>query len=148
VGKARVVVNKHGHFENNKALKNHPKESAHDSHQEREKSMTGSIDNDQEMRQHRADNYPPFFCVDPMLPPGIDGWNVQESNDPELDRITGELYADIAVRYAREQGNSGAIGFILATIIHKASTGRLVPGQIERGFFDRIAQIAYCGSMN
>jgi hypothetical protein len=75
-------------------------------------------------------------------------WGVpDELNDPELDRITGELYADIAVRYA-EQGNSGAIGFIHATIIHKASTGRLVPGQIERWFFDRIAQIAYCGSMN
>lgn len=79
----------------------------------------------------------------------IDGWKpAQPIGDAALDFMTGELYADIAVKHARHVKDQKFIGFVLAAIYFKTTRGIIQMGDIEQGFLDRLARFAYAGSMN
>lgn len=86
---------------------------------------------------------PGFISVNPL-----DGWRVEPFGDWDIDVAYGEGCADAIVRYAREIKQPQIISFVLWAIIRKAQVGAIVPAAIENGFFNRLAQLAYCGSMN
>ena len=60
----------------------------------------------------------------------------------------GELYADIAVDYARQINQSAFLLTIIVTIQGKLLRGELKLGPTELGFYDRLSRLAYVGSMN
>jgi hypothetical protein len=79
----------------------------------------------------------------------IDGWKPGEpSGDVVLDTLRGEIYADIAVRHARQIKNPAFIGMVLATIYFKTTRGLIKMGETEQGFLNRLARLAYVGSLN
>jgi hypothetical protein len=96
----------------------------------------------------------PLFCR-PVLKDGdasraawIDGWTVEPTGDFVADMTTGRQYAELAVAYARSKADPGFIEFVLSAMNIKTLIAEINPGGIEYGFFSRIAQIAYCGSIN
>jgi hypothetical protein len=92
----------------------------------------------------------PIMCPDdPETVTALDGWSVHPSGDEESDRATGELFAELAVKYARANDAPSFVSFVLATIQWKARDGLLMgDGMIEHGFYDRIARLACAGALN
>jgi hypothetical protein len=79
----------------------------------------------------------------------FDGWKPPEPvGDEEFDRILGELFADVAVRYAREIKDPAFIGMVMAAIYFKTARGLIKMGPTEQGFLFRIARLSYVGSLN
>jgi hypothetical protein len=79
----------------------------------------------------------------------IDGWKPGElTGDFELDFLKGELYADIAVRYARQIKDPAFVGMVMAAIYFKTTRGLTRMGGVEQGFLNRLARLAYVGSLN
>jgi hypothetical protein len=79
----------------------------------------------------------------------IDGWKPGESSgDFTLDFLLGEIYADIAVKHAREIKNPVFVGFVMASIYFKTARGFIVMGGCEQGFLGRVGRLAYVGSLN
>ena len=72
--------------------------------------------------------------------------SVQATGDFAADTETGRRYAELAVAYARS--NASFIELVLSDINIKTFIGETPLSGIEYGFFSRIDQIAYCGSMN
>jgi hypothetical protein len=56
--------------------------------------------------------------------------------------------AELAVAYAWSKNSASFIELVLSDINIKTFIGETPLSGIEYGFFSRIAQIAYCGSMN
>lgn len=106
-----------------------------------------SIDEDFGFRQTPAIDIP---CFMEQGPAHIDGWKPPSEpwGDYDLDFMTGELYADMAVQYARRIKDHKVLGLIIATIQTKVLSGQLAIGGTEQGFFDRLTRLAYAGSMN
>lgn len=94
-----------------------------------------------------ASEHPPFMRE---LPSGwTDFWCPDyASTDHGLNLTLGELYADMAVRHAREKADPMALELVMTVIKHKAIKGEITIGPIEIGFFHRIAQLAYVGSLS
>jgi hypothetical protein len=96
----------------------------------------------------------PVFCQpvlkedNPSLVTWIDGWAVYPTGDFEQDKKIGYCFADIAIRFAREKQNAGFVYMVLGAINFKTLNRMIIPGGIEYGSFQRVSQIAYCGSMN
>lgn len=78
----------------------------------------------------------------------VDGWCVAPTGDWDHDEAMGERLADAAVRFARAQGNSAFLMFVISSIHRKISKLDSMPSGIEHGFGKRIAQLAYSGSFN
>jgi hypothetical protein len=79
----------------------------------------------------------------------IDGWKPgQSAGDFALDFLTGELYADIAVKHARQIKDPEFVGMILAAIYFKTTRGLIAMGGCEQGFLNRLARLAYVGSLS
>jgi predicted TIM-barrel enzyme len=79
----------------------------------------------------------------------IDGWKPAPAiGDDDLDKLMGELYADIAVRHARQIQDPAFVGMVLAAIYFKTTRGLIVMGATEQGFLNRLARLAYVGSLN
>ena len=79
----------------------------------------------------------------------IDGWKPGEpTGEFDLDFLTGELYADIAVRYARQIKDPAFIAMVQAAIYFKTTRGLIVMGGVEQGFLNRLARLAYVGSLS
>jgi hypothetical protein len=109
-----------------------------------------------------ADGFPigqfgklPEFCKpslkegNPSIMTYLDGWEVKPSGDPAVDLETGRRYAEETISYARKTGSSAFISFVLDAINLKTAINQANPlSAIELAFFDRLAQITYCGSMN
>lgn len=117
--------------------------------------------------ESNADGYPikqfgelPDFCAptlkegDPSTMIFMEGWNVRSTGDPIADRALGRRYAEMAVAYARKTGSPAFISFVLGeinlrvalnTVLDESASGKFA---IEYGFFERVAQVAFCGSMN
>ena len=84
----------------------------------------------------------------------IDGWEVVPSGDAFADFETGCKYAEMTVAYARQIGSATFISFVLEAIALKKFCDGVVPDTapntflIEAGFFQRLAQVTFCGSLN
>lgn len=79
----------------------------------------------------------------------IDGWKPSgPTGDFDLDFLTGELYADIAVKHARQIKDPAFVGMVMAAIYFKTTRGLIKMGATEQGFLTRIACLAYVGSLN
>jgi hypothetical protein len=79
----------------------------------------------------------------------IDGWKpAPPIGDDDLDTLMGELYADIAVRHARQIRDPAFVGMVLAAIYFKTTRGLIAMGATEQGFLMRLARLAYVGSLN
>jgi len=79
----------------------------------------------------------------------FDGWNPPAPvGDADMDRHLGQLYADIALRYARAIRKPEFIGLVMSTIFYKTATGLIRMGDTEQAFLDRLARVAYCGSLD
>ncbi len=79
----------------------------------------------------------------------IDGWKPGEpSGNFTLDFLMGEIYADIAVKHAREIKDPAFVWFVMAAIYFKTARGLIVMGATEQGFLNRLARLAYVGSLN
>jgi hypothetical protein len=79
----------------------------------------------------------------------IDGWKPAEpAGDDDLDRLLGELYADAAVKYAREIRDPAFVGMVMAAIYFKTTRGHIKMGAIEQGFLNRISRLAHVGSLS
>lgn len=84
----------------------------------------------------------------------IDGWEVTPTADVFADFETGRRYAEMTVAYARKMGSATFISFVLEAITLKKYLDGLTPGPalttvgIEAGFFQRLAQITFCGALN
>jgi hypothetical protein len=96
----------------------------------------------------------PSFCKpafkegDASLVAYIDGWAVEPTGDTPTDVAAGRAYAEEAIEYARTIGSPAFIAFVLSQIVDKAvMSGKSAP-LIEYGFYQRLAQIAFCGSLN
>jgi hypothetical protein len=70
------------------------------------------------------------------------------SGDFTLDFLMGEIYADIAVKHAREIKDPAFVWFVMAAIYFKTARGLIVMGATEQGFLNRLARLAYVGSLN
>jgi hypothetical protein len=68
--------------------------------------------------------------------------------DPDLERIMGEIYADLAMRHAREIRQPDFISMVMAAIFYKTTHGFIRMGSLEQGFIGRISQLSYLGSLN
>ena len=79
----------------------------------------------------------------------IDGWKPARAiGDVDLDFLMGEIYADIAVKHAREIKDPAFVWFVMAAIYFKTARGLIVMGATEQGFLNRLARLAYVGSLN
>jgi hypothetical protein len=79
----------------------------------------------------------------------IDGWKPGEpSGDFTLDFLMGEIFADIAVKHTREIKDPAFVWFVMAAIYFKTTRGLIVMGATEQGFLNRLARLAYVGSLN
>ena len=108
--------------------------------------MNSSLDDDCGICQTPAFEMPCFMEQGPGY---IDGWKPQAPvGEHDLDFLTGELYADIAVRYARNIKNPAVLSFIIASIQSKALRGQLAIGGTEQGFYDRLCRLAYVGHLS
>ena len=77
--------------------------------------------------------------------------NAESARVADLSRLNfllGELYADIAVRHARAVNNPDFIGMIMAAIFFKTAHGLIRMGDTEQAFLNRIAKLAYVGSLS
>jgi hypothetical protein len=74
--------------------------------------------------------------------------SVQATGDFAADTETGRRYAELAVAYARSKNSASFIELVLSDINIKTFIGETALSGIEYRFFSRIAQTAYCGSMN
>ena len=72
--------------------------------------------------------------------------SVQATGDFAADSETGN--AELAVAYARSKNSASFIELVLSYINIKTFICETPLSGIEYGFFSRIAQIAYCGSLN
>jgi hypothetical protein len=97
----------------------------------------------------------PEFCKpslsedNPSVMTYLDGWEVKPTGDATIDAETGRRYAEATVSYARLTGSPAFISFVLDAINLKTAITQANPlTAIEIAFFDRLAQIAYVGSMN
>jgi len=72
--------------------------------------------------------------------------SVQATGAFAVDSETGN--AELAVADARSKNSASFIELVLSDINIKTFIGETPLSGIEYGFFSRIAQIAYCGSMN
>jgi hypothetical protein len=101
--------------------------------------MDTTIDDDGGLKQSIWAELPAFVERGPDY---FDGWKPAEpTGDEEMDILLGEIYADIAVKYAREVRDPAFIGMVMAAILIKM-------GATEQGFLSRIARLAYVGSLN
>lgn len=81
-------------------------------------------------------------------PDYFDGWKPAEpTGDDDMDRMLGEIYADVAVRYARAVRDPGFVAVVMAAIYFKAARGMIRMGETEQAFLNRIARLAYVGSL-
>jgi hypothetical protein len=79
----------------------------------------------------------------------IDGWKPPEPvGDDGMDRMLGELFADIAIRYAREIKDPAFVSMVMAAIYFKTTRGLIKMGATEQGFLTRLARLAYVGSLS
>ena len=102
----------------------------------------------------------PEFCKprckegDPSVFTYIDAWEVVPTDDVLADFETGRRYAEMTVAYARHIGSATFISFVLEAIAMRKFCDGVVPDTapntflIEAGFFQRLAQITYCGTLN
>jgi hypothetical protein len=102
----------------------------------------------------------PEFCRprckdgNPTIFTYIDGWEVVPTDNVFADFETGCRYAEMTVAYARQIGSATFISFVLEAIALKKFCEGVEPSSarntflIEAGFFQRIAQITYCGSLD
>jgi hypothetical protein len=102
----------------------------------------------------------PEFCKprrkegNPSVFTYIDGWEVVPAGDVFADFETGRKYAEMTVAYARQIGSATFISFVLEAIAMRKFCDGVSPESalntigIEAGFFQRLAQITFCGSMN
>jgi hypothetical protein len=102
----------------------------------------------------------PEFCEpnfkegDPSTMIFMEGWKVRSTGDAIADRELGRRYAEMAVAYARKTGSPAFVSFVLGEINLRAALNNISDGSasstlaIEYGFFERLAQIAFCGSLN
>jgi hypothetical protein len=101
----------------------------------------------------------PEFCKprckegNPSVFTYIDGWEVVPTDDAFADFETGRKYAEMTVAYARQIGSATFISFVLEAIALKKFCDGVVPAApntflIEAGFFQRLAQVTFCGSLN
>lgn len=93
---------------------------------------------------------PPFVklkagATDPGKVESWDGWAVERSGDDAKDYATGKSYAEIALANAVKSGDVGPVTFTLAAIYRNAYKLGLGNGAMERGFIDRVTQLA-CAS--
>jgi hypothetical protein len=116
-------------------------------------AMNDTIDEDPRLRQSVAGDNPAIWAELPLFvelgDDYIDGWKPGEpSGDFTLDFLMGEIYADIAVKYAREIRDPAFVWFVMAAIYFKTARGLIVMGATEQGFLNRLARLAYVGSLN
>jgi hypothetical protein len=103
-----------------------------------------------EVLNSHTESEPPCFV---QVGPGYyDGWNppneARNPSYPDLEALTGEIYADLAVSHARRVGQHAFISMVLAAIFYKTTHGQIQMGALERGFITRIGQLSYLGSLN
>jgi hypothetical protein len=79
----------------------------------------------------------------------VDGWKPAEpTGDYDMDTLLGEIYADIAIKHAREVRDPAFVGMVMAAIYFKTTRGLIRMGATEQGFLNRIARLAYVGSLS
>jgi hypothetical protein len=110
--------------------------------------MNVSIAQEEAHSQTRPE--PPCFV---RSGPGFyDGWSPQEHDrtpdDPVMEGIVGEFYADLAVKYARQVGQHAFISMVMTAIFYKTAHGFIRMGELEQGFLRRIAQLSYLASLD
>jgi hypothetical protein len=115
--------------------------------------MSGTINEVSRLQQPVAGDNPAIWAELPLFVERgddyIDGWKPGEpSGDFTLDFLLGEIYADIAVKHAREIRDPSFIAFVMAAIYFKTARGLIVMGGCEQGFLGRVARLAYVGSTN
>lgn len=76
-----------------------------------------------------------------------DSWVVETTGDDQTDYRLGSQYADIAVELALIQQSPAAITLPLSSMYLKQTHGMILAGAIERGFVDRVAQLACRGAV-
>jgi hypothetical protein len=102
----------------------------------------------------------PEFC-EPNLKEGdpstmifMEGWKVKSTGDAIADRELGQRYAEMAVAYARKTGSPAFISYVLGEINLRGVLNHILEDPapstlaIECGFFERLGQITFCGSLN
>ncbi len=105
-----------------------------------------ALEDDCGIRPSPAVEMPSFFEQGPGW---VDGWKPAEGiGDFEFDYQTGELYGDMAIRYARQIRDYQVLSFIIASIQTKALRGALKIGPIEQGFYARLCRAAYAGHLS
>ena len=108
--------------------------------------MNSTIDDDKGVKQSIWAELPSFVERGSGY---IDGWKPGESTDDfDLDFLTGELYADIAVKHSRQIKDPAFIAMVQAAIYFKTTRGLIVMGGVEQGFLNRLARLAYVGSLS
>lgn len=90
---------------------------------------------------------PEFFRVLGLgVEPGtvvVDAWHVEESGFCAIDIATGESCANSLVGWARQCGNANVISYVIGVVRVR---GRF--GIVEEAFFNRLAALAFRGSLN
>jgi len=108
--------------------------------------MNSTIDDDRGVKQSVWAELPSFVERGDGY---IDGWKPPEPvGEEDLDRLLGELFADTAVKYAREVRDPAFVGMVMAAIYFKTTRGLIKMGATEQGFLSRIARLAYVGSLS
>jgi hypothetical protein len=108
--------------------------------------MNASIDDDGRGKQSIWGDLPSFVERGPVLYRRVEAGRTAGHDD--LDRLLGELYADAAVKYAREIKDPAFVGMVMAAIYFKTTRGHIKMGSTEQGFLSRIARLAYVGSLS
>jgi Family of unknown function (DUF5681) len=76
----------------------------------------------------------------------IDGWKPSEpSGDASLNTLLGELYADIAVKYAREVRDPAFVGMVMAAIYFRDNEGPDPDGRDRTRFSEPDSAPGLCG---
>jgi hypothetical protein len=88
----------------------------------------------------------PIFCSavlkddDAHRVSGIDFWDVASTGDEAADVAAGDIYADIAIRYARQTNMPAFIYYVAAAIEMKIFYGIIERGPMETAFLGRIGR--------
>jgi hypothetical protein len=77
-------------------------------------------------------------------PTSMVGQSSQAVTPPRI--AAGRAYAEEAIAYARTIGPPVFIAFVLSSIIDKAVISEKSAPLIEYGFYQRLAQTAFCGA--
>jgi hypothetical protein len=83
-------------------------------------------------------------CCSPVLSDdlskvaGINFWAIEWLGDSDLDYVTGECFADDAVRYVRDRGQPEVLTCILMWMGAALYFEGRCAGPLERGFFERV----------